>query len=274
VQEVIGFGSVTKSLYKRTVQKFIEKYILKGTRQSKATFVVSEPIKAYLASHHVSNLYLTPHCVNLKTFSEPLLMDFHKKLARKREEGKFIVCYVGWVSKERGLDLMLEAINEAVKQNPEILFAIAGSYDASTRLINEYAQKNNISENILCFGKIEYEYIPGLIALSNVCLSLLEDNPVYRMSPPQKVIEYFAAGKPVIANNIQTHNLLITDSYDGFITPYDSEAISQKILFLQSNKTIYQQMCSNALHTAAKYDTGRVYEKLKEMITNTLNNGK
>jgi glycosyltransferase involved in cell wall biosynthesis len=121
-----------------------------------------------------------------------------------------------------------------------------------TREIYNYFMERNMEENIICLGKIEYDFIPGVIALSDVCLSILEDNPVYQMSPPQKVIEYMASGKPVIANKIQTHTMLITNEYDGFLTENDPSLISDRILFLKANPEIHKLMSKNVLKNGFK----------------------
>jgi glycosyltransferase involved in cell wall biosynthesis len=270
VQEM--FGLEKKTGLEKINQLIMEYLIIKGIRASKTNFVVSEPILQYLRIHHSHDLYLTPHCVDLKRFSEPGFSDMHKAIIRKKQEGNFIVCYTGWISEIRGLHLMLESLYFAFIKDPDIVFVIAGSDDYHTKVINDYFLERNYGKNVICLGKIEYDFIPGVIALSDVCLSILKDNRVYQMSPPQKVIEYMAAGKPVIANKIQTHSLLITDDYDGFLTESDPYMISERILFLKTNPEIYKQMSKNVMKTASKFDTSLVYREMKEVITHVLTN--
>jgi glycosyltransferase involved in cell wall biosynthesis len=269
VQEMIGIEK--KSGFGRINQTFMKFIILKGIRASKASFVVSAPIMEYLKSHKCKNLYLAPHCVAMKNFSAPVFSEIHNEIVRKKEQGYFVVCYTGWVSEVRGMYLMLESINISLKKDPGILFVIAGSDIEHTGIINNYFAERNYSENLICLGKIEYEFIAGVIALSDVCLSILQDYPAYQMSPPQKVIEYFASGKPVIANRIQTHTMLITDGYDGFLTEYDPTAISERILYLKANPEICEQMSVNAKKTASGSDTSEVYKEMKEVIDRVLN---
>jgi glycosyltransferase involved in cell wall biosynthesis len=265
-------GLERKSGFSKIYQIIMEYIIIKGIRASKTNFVVSEPIIQYLRLHNSHNLYLTPHCVDLKRFSRPGFSDIHNGIIRKKEQGYFIVCYTGWISEVRGLHLMLESLYFSLLKDPKILFVIAGSDVQHTGEINKYFLERNLEGNVICLGKIEYDFIPGVIALSDVCLSILEDNPVYQMSPPQKVIEYMASGKPVIANNIQTHTMLITDEYDGFLTENDPAIISDRILFLKANPEIYELMSKNVLKTASKFDTSLVYKEMEEVINHVLNN--
>jgi glycosyltransferase involved in cell wall biosynthesis len=268
------FGLEKKKGLDKIYQVIMEYIIIRGIRASKTNFVVSEPILQYLRIRNSSNLYLTPHCVDLKRFSEPGLSDVHDGILRKKQTGCFIVCYTGWISEIRGLRLMLESLYLAFMKDPDIIFVIAGSDDFHTEEINKYFMERNFNKNVICLGKIEYDFIPGVIALSDVCLSILDDNRVYQMSPPQKVIEYMASGKPVIANRIQTHSMLITDEYDGFLTECNPHIISDRILFLKSNPGYYKQMSKNVLKTASKFDTSLVYKEMKEVITDVLSKGR
>ena len=270
VHEMIGLER--KSVFDNIYHMIMEYIIIKGIRASKANFVVSEPIIQYLRAHNSPNLYLAPHCVDLKKFAWPSFSELHNGILRKKEQGYFIVCYTGWISEERGLHLMLESLYISLLKDPKILFVTAGSDAKQTQEIYNYFMERKMEENIICLGKIEYDFIPGVIALSDVCLSILEDNRVYQMSPPQKVIEYMASGKPVIANKIQTHSMLITNEYDGFLTDYDPLMISDRILFLKANPDIHKLMSRNVLKTASKFDTSLVYKEMKEVMTRVLNN--
>jgi glycosyltransferase involved in cell wall biosynthesis len=91
------------------------------------------------------------------------------------------------------------------------------------------------------------------------------------MSPPQKVIEYMSAGKPVIANRIQTHSMLITDEYNGYLTEYNPLVISERILYLKENPDVYKIMSKNALRTSRKFDTSIVYREMATVIDEVLN---
>jgi len=79
-----------------------------------------------------------------------------------------------------------------------------------------------------------------------------------------------AAGKPVIANKIQTHTLLITDQYDGFLTDYNPEAISERILYLKKNPEIHKRMCKNVLKTSEKFDTSEAYRQMRDVMNQVL----
>lgn len=268
VHEMIGLDR--KTGFEKLTQNITEYFIIKGIRASKANFVVSEPIMKYLKLHKSNNVHLVPHGVNIEKFSKPVFSTIHDSMIRRKKQGYFIVCYTGCISEKRGLNLMLESLYLALLKDRKILFVVAGSDTQQTISINGYFAGKKFADNILCLGKIEYEYIPGVMALSDVGLSFLEDNQVYQMSPPQKVVEYMASGKPVIANRIETHTTLITDEYNGFLTENNPVEISQKILYLKGTTGIYELMSKNALRTAMKFDTSKVYKEMPVIINDIL----
>lgn len=271
MHDIIGLSSKRKPIqfiYDR-INEFIT---LIGLRKSKANFVVSKPIYEYLTKKKVPNLLLTPHGVKLKLFENPHITDFHKDIIRYKEENYFLVGYTGWVSKNRGLQLMLESIEHAVKKDNRIALIVAGCEEKYQNFIQAFAAEKNITDNILVYGRLDHSLIPGILHLSDICLSFLEVNPSYEMSPPQKVIEYFAAGKPVLANRIKTHELLITDRHNGLILNENVDEISDTIIMLRDNKEMLAELSANARATAKQYDFDRIYGVMVDQIKSYMEN--
>jgi glycosyltransferase involved in cell wall biosynthesis len=262
--------NLIKSIYRSIAGFLKDKFYLAGLKNSETVFVVSEPIVKILKKKGVKNLVHTPHGINIKKFRNPLITDFHTVLKEKKNDGYFIVSYTGWVSENRGYQLMVDSLKEAVKVDKKIMLVIAGADENFSGRITEFTEVNNLQENIINFGVIDVSFIPGILHYSDVCLSFLGDVPAYRISPPQKVLEYFAAGKPVICNKIETHEILVTHKKNGLILDYDALEVKNAILELKDNKKLLNEMSRNAQEEAKKHDINVVYGKLvnkmKEII--------
>lgn len=257
VHEMIGLDR--KRLHQKITQKIREFFILKGLKKAKTLFVVSQTIIDYLEKRGLKNLILTPHAVYLSLYRNPYITDFHQDIIRLKNEGNFVVTYTGWVAENRGLWLMLDSLKEAAKGDSRIVFVIAGCEKKYLDIINQFVKGNGLDKHILSYGRIDHTLIPGILAYSDVCLSFLEVNPVYEMSPPQKVIEYFAAGRPVIGNKIKTHELFIKDGVNGFIVNEKPTEVLAKLLMLSSDKPMLEKLSLNASQTAKSYDFTRIY---------------
>lgn len=272
VHEMIGLNPESSYL-QRFVQKIDELFILSGLRKSTTNFVVSQPIIDYLSKKGVMNLELTPHGVDLSLYQTPYITHFHDDIIRMKVNGKFIVTYTGWVSEIRGLWLLLHSLREAVKADPKVVFVIAGSEDKYLDIINRFAEENELVNNLLNYGRVDHSLVPGILVNSDVCLSFLDVIPAYEMSPPQKVVEYFAAGKPVIANKIATHDLLIKDGFNGFIVSQNATDVSRTIQKLIKDRPLLETLSSNALKTGEKYQLLEIYGKVVTKMKGCLNAG-
>lgn len=246
-------------------------FYIKGLISSKVNFIVSQPIIDILKEKKVNNYYLIPHGINISKFRQPIITKEHQELKRIKESGYFIITYSGWVSKNRGLKLMLDCIKECIKIDNKIILVIAGAEADHGIEIETFAKQNQLTSNIVNLGKLDSALIPGILYFSDVCLSFLDDVPAHRVSPPQKVIEYFAAGKPVICNRIQTHELLINNGKNGYIIDWDSTQVTEAIIKLKNDKKLYDYMVNNALQEANKYDINKIYGEMIRLIKENIN---
>ena len=91
-------------------------------------------------------------------------------------------------------------------------------------------------------------YVDGSLA----GLSLLHDEPNYRISLPTKVVEYMAHGVPVVTTPLPLARQLVADTGCGVVIPFrDPEACAQAILDLW-NEPMRRQQSSTAGHRAAR----------------------
>jgi len=250
-----------------SVFNFLE---MKGMKKSKINFVVSKPIIEILHKKGIDNHQLLPHCINLKKYQIPYLAKEHAHLKKIKKNNFFIVSYTGSVTENRGFKLMLDSVMKAIHKDRKIFFVIAGANEKFSRKIKDYQKKYKLENNIYNYGIVDISLIPGILFYSDVCFSFLEDIPAYRMSPPQKVVEYFAAGKPVICNKIETHEWLVDHKKNGLILDYKSNDVSKAILRLKRNTNLLKEMSNNAGETALKYDINSVYRKLVKTINKNL----
>ena len=259
-----------KESIKNFIAKFNDDLKIQGLRKSSWNFVVSKPIIDILKKRGVTNVEVIPHALELTSYQKPFLSSDHDLLKKLKENGCFLVTYTGWVTENRGIKLMLDSINSAVKQDKKIVLVIAGANEDFSKRIELYKSQNGLESNIVNFGVVDVSLIPGILYYSDVCLSFLDDLPAFHISPPQKVIEYFAAGKPVICNKIEPHEWLVSHNKNGFILNYNADEVSQAIVLLKMDKKLVRLMGDDALETASEYDISLVYGNMVKKIRKIL----
>lgn len=277
-QYVHQYGQRTnrsRNILGRTAHKMSKKvknfFVIRGLKKSRVNFVVSLPIIELLQKNGVAQLQIVPHGIDLAKYQNPHLIDMHNSLKELNKEN-FIITYTGWVSKNRGLQLMLNSLKIAFTIDNQIVMVIAGADPKFSQIIDDFAVENKLTSNITNLGKIDYSLIPGVLHYSDVCLSFLdEDVPAFRISPPQKIVEYFAAGKPVICNKIATHERLVVHGKNGLVVNSDANEVAEEIVHLKNDKNLYDKMALNAKKTASQFEFDNIYGNMVATMKNAIN---
>lgn len=259
IHEFVGF-SRGKGL-SGLVTRINGKLLLKGVKRSKVCFANFATISDYLKQEGLKQeVIITPHFIDRSVYriGAPT-SDVSDRLHEEKKRGSFILTYTGWVSENRGLQLMMDVIKGLAAKDGRFKLCIVGCQDDYKEKISIYAKDNGIEDNVLLYGRSNYDKMPAILMSSDVCLSFLEVNPVYSVSPPQKVVEYFAAGKPVVANHIQTHEYLIEHGKNGYLLD-DAASIIVHIEKLANDKQLYDELSKNALEESEKYDKEKIMD--------------
>jgi len=123
--------------------------------------------------------------------------------------------YVGRLSRGRGVDTVL-ALARALGQDATV--ELAGDPDAEVRAPLDAA----VAEGVVTWhGYVPNDRVGGLLAGATLGLSLLDDDPNYRVSMPSKVIEYLAHGVPVVATPLPAVAALIEEEGGGVLVDFD-----------------------------------------------------
>lgn len=107
------------------------------------------------------------------------------------------------------------------------------------------------------------------LATSNIGLAPLPDNPFTRGKCSFKVLEYSAAGMPVVASPVGTNAEHVRDNITGFLASSADEWIS-RIAQLIENPQLREEMGSRGREFAREFDVSVIGDRLTELIRNCL----
>ncbi len=194
----------------------------------------------------------------IPNFVPDITTGIHKK-------GDFFL-YVGRISKEKGVEVLLKAFLKIPGQS----LLIVG--DGPEKLMLEEKYRNAV--NISFLGQKDKASVLGLMAQ---CQALLFPSLCYE-NLPFTIIEAFSAGTPVIASRLGAMLEVIRNGYNGFhFTPGSHEELEAVVLkFVQLNeeeqKVLYKQArrsYEEKFHPDAHYKALiNVYEKAIKKIKN------
>lgn len=138
------------------------------------------------------------------------------------------VCYVGGITKVRGLHELLEIAN------PEAKLILAGKFQ--TEALYEEAKNHKNWKHIDYRGFLDREGVKKVYEDSSIGLVTLHPIANYLDSLPVKMFEYMAAGKAVIASDFPLWRKIIEEANCGVcVNPLDTDSIDNAIVDLKSN---------------------------------------
>lgn len=245
----------------KSVQRKIEKFFSSKSLASATKILVSnEGTKEIVSSFYnipQSKISIVPNGIDLSVFES------------KRVRNEKIVVFSGAMYYHRGLDILLDAVDEVVKDIPDTKFVLLGEGPEMQRLQQEVKRKN-LSANITFKGWIDREEIPKHLAESSVGIGPLRSTDVTKNALPIKVLEYMAASLPVIAAKETLQDDVLRDGHNGYFVK-DSNELAKKIIFLLKNEQTRLLMGEKSREMVSKFDWKNIvslileeYSKIKE----------
>jgi glycosyltransferase involved in cell wall biosynthesis len=152
-----------------------------------------------------------------------------KELMQFRNEGNFIIGYIGQLISRKGIDILLDAVSRLSFENWRL--AIIGEGE-SRRSLESRAKELKISDKVCFFGFRE-DRIAFLRGLDLFAL------PSRLEGIPRCLMEAMAAGVPVIASDIPGCRDLVTHGRTGLLFPVnDNHILADRIETICSDKAL------------------------------------
>ncbi|MDI9478069.1 MAG: glycosyltransferase family 4 protein [Bacillota bacterium] len=172
---------------------------------------------------------------NYRGDSSPAYRDFY---ASPDED---IVFYVGRIVREKGIQVLIQAIPEILKTNPKTKLVIAGKgpYLDNLRSLAEYL---GVAERVYFTGFISDRERNNLYRIADVAVfpSLYEPFGIV-------ALEAMVTRTPVIVSEVGGLAEFVRDGENGLtVKPNDPQQLAEKIRFLLNNKERAREMASRA----------------------------
>ena len=145
--------------------------------------------------------------------------------------GRFNVIYAGSMGPAQALDAVLDAAKRVAATDPRVQFLLVGDGIERERL---HARAREMGVNSLRFlPPLPLTDIAGLVALADVLLVHLKDDPLFRITIPSKTQFYLAMGKPIVAAVAGDAADLITSAGAGIVvSPGNLNTLADAVLHL------------------------------------------
>jgi glycosyltransferase involved in cell wall biosynthesis len=154
------------------------------------------------------------------------------------------VIYCGTVGLAQGVRTLLEAARELELEQAGLEFLIVG--DGAERAELEALAATWGLHNVTFTGRVKHEQVPSIIEVAAVAVMLLRDVPLFHDALPTKLLEYMAAGRPVVAAAAGQVAELVSSAEAGIVCPpEDAAAVAAAVRRIASDDAEGRRMGAN-----------------------------
>jgi glycosyltransferase involved in cell wall biosynthesis len=168
-----------------------------------------------------------------------------------RFKGRYILFYAGGLDHLRGIEFVIEALQELKKTIPEILFVIAGKENRSFNL-QELIRHHHAEENVVFAGWLPLKELPSYIAMSHICVFVPRaDNLEINNTIVTKIYQYASMGKPIIVSEAALMKKFVETNRIGYSVPYGNiPEFCEKVKFIKNHPELDSLIRANGVNIA------------------------
>jgi glycosyltransferase involved in cell wall biosynthesis len=199
--------------------------------------------------------------------------DFSASPLPARSERAPVLLYVGTLADWQGLDIVIKALPKILEQKTVRLQIIGRGRSRQRKMLAKQIRKLGVEEHVIVQPAVPHHEIPALIASADICVAPLglNDRNVTQGACPIKLLEYMAAGRPMLASNMPIVRELVREDVDALLfSPNDPDDLARQTLTLLNDLELSTRLARSASERVLNKFTWResqkkllkVYEKL------------
>lgn len=206
-----------------------DNYVRRGADASKFTVVVNVPDDRHFARERWEHL---------RTRIESIK-------AEERARGVFRVLTHGAIEERYGFDTIVRATAHARQRVPGIQFRFMGAGEYLEE-VKRLAQSLGVADCVHHLGFVPFEQMIEEILLADVCIVAVKKNAYSVLVHTNKMYEYIALERPVIASRLDSVAATFGDDALLFFTPGDTTDLAERLRWAAAHAGELAQRVANA----------------------------
>ncbi|MGD8752506.1 MAG: glycosyltransferase family 4 protein [Anaerolineales bacterium] len=182
--------------------------------------------------------------------------------------GEPVIMWIGGFYKWHNLELLIESFAKILLGQPKAKLVLVG--DGETRpTIEKAVKEQGLEQSVIFTGKVSHDRVPDILSIADVAVvssapASAEDGGT---GTPLKLFEYMAAGKPIVASDVNHNAAIIQNGYDGkLVPPGDVNGFARVIESLLKNPDERNRLGQNARRAALERHSWENYTRQLEII--------
>jgi glycosyltransferase involved in cell wall biosynthesis len=234
-------------------------------------FVISAYLEKYLQQ-------ITPHVprvrvlapVDMRKFQQrPEAAEaFRKKYGLHKEQ---VIGYFGSIWKVKGLDVLLQAARELLTLHEPFKLLVSGNADKNPYFIGRI-EELNLKDHVILTGFLSTDSLITAMSAADILVEPKIDDEENQAAFPQKLAEYLAMGKPIVASAIGDIPEFLHDQYDALLCrPGDPDSLATALRQLLTDDELCEKFSCNARLTAQRhFDCHLIAKDIEKALLNHL----
>jgi glycosyltransferase involved in cell wall biosynthesis len=161
---------------------------------------------------------------------------------RLKEMNKFILCYIGSLNPQDGVDYLLRSLRHLLRdlKRSDFHCVIMGTGD-SLQDLRDLAGNLQLNGCVELTGFVSDEDLQANLAAADICVDPDPSSPLNDVSTWIKVMEYMAAGKPIVAFGLKETRFSARDAAI-YVEPNNEAEFAQAIAQLMDQPELQRKM--------------------------------
>jgi glycosyltransferase involved in cell wall biosynthesis len=174
------------------------------------------------------------------------------------------ILYIGTLADWQGLETLLKAMPLINAEHPARIKIVGRGRSRQRKAVRKQIRKLGLEAHVCLLDPLPHHEIPALIAQADLCVAPLglNDRNIVQGCCPIKVLEYMAAGRPILASNLPVVRELVREGVDGLLFwPDDPDDLARNALRLLRDPQFAQCLADNAAQRARQNFTWHIAGK-------------
>jgi len=262
-ESIVAVGAMDRNFIIRFLER-IERFLY---READHIVVVTESFEEAIAEKGISRdkISVIKNGIETEWWERSLNEERLAELRREHDlQGKFVASYIGTIGMAHRADVLLEAAERC--DDLDIVFMVVGTGAKRDEL--KARQEEKQLDKFRLVDKVPKETVPYLLALSDVSVVHLRDNPLFETVIPSKIFEAMITRTPIVLGVRGESRQIIEEAGAGIpVPPEDPDALMEAVCRLKENPSLREEMAENAHeHVQAYYDRRTLARKYAALL--------
>src|SRR5262249_4171320 len=179
----------------------------------------------------------------------------------------FVLLFVGILMWDRGVADAVRALPAIHQVFPKTRLVVAGDGGERSHIERLVAERR-LESRVDLLGYRDHTSLPGLYAASDIGLLPLLPGRHVKITLPNKLFDYMAAGLPIVASDLPPLRRVLNETGAGVLfTPGDPDSLAAAIIGLLRDRAVRRRLAENGRRAALdKYNWREDEKRLLEIF--------